>query len=55
MYFINHGLRMTWLDKYVKDSVSDDQLIGNVVNWPKHCFNLNASTFIKFIDEYECN
>ena len=39
----------------LKKHVSDDPLTNNVVNGPKHCFNLNDSTFTMFIDECETN
>ena len=53
MYFRNYGLRKTWLDKCLKRHVSEDLLIGNLVNGPKHCFDLNDSTFTILIDHYE--
>ena len=36
MYFRNYGLRKTWLDKCVKNSVLEDPSTGNMVNGPKH-------------------
>ena len=36
MYFRNYGLRKTWLDKSLKNPVSEEPLTGNVVNGPKH-------------------
>ena len=50
MYLRNYALPKTWLDKGLKRPVSEDHLAGNVVNGPKHCFNLNDSTFTIFID-----
>ena len=41
--------------KCLKSPVSVDHLTGNVVNVPKHYFNLNDSTFTKFIDHVEGN
>ena len=55
MYFRNCGLQKTWLDKCLKSPVSEDPLTGNLVNVPKHCFNLNYSTFTMFIDQCEGN
>ena len=53
MYLINYRLGKTWLGKSLKSPVSTDHLTGNVVNGPKHCFNLNHSTFTIFIDQCE--
>ena len=39
----------------LKSPISGDHLTGNVVNGPKHCFNLNDSTFTIFIDHVEDN
>ena len=55
MYFRNYGLRNTWLDKCLKSPVSGDHLTGQVGNRPKQCFNLNDSTFTKFIDHCQDN
>ena len=55
MYFRNYGHGNTWLDKSLKSLVSEDPLTSNVVNEPKHCFNLNESTFTIFIDHCEGN
>ena len=55
MHFRNYGLRMTWLDKCLKSRVSEDLYTGNMVNGPKHSFNLNESTFTIFIDHCEGN
>ena len=55
MYFPNYGLWDAWLDKCVKSPVTEDLLTGNVVNSPKHCFNLHNSTFTIFIDQFEGN
>ena len=51
--FPKYGLRKTWLDKCVKSLASENPLTGNVVNGPKHCFDLNDSTFTIFIDHCE--
>ena len=44
-----------WLDKCLKSPVSADPLQGNVVNGPKHIFNLNESPFTIFIAYCEVN
>ena len=38
-----------------KKSLSDDPSTSNMVNGPKHCWNLNDSTFTIFIDRCEEN
>ena len=53
MYFQNYVLRKTWLDQCLKSPVSEDPSKSNIVNAPKHCGNLNDSTFTIFIDQYE--
>ena len=55
MYCRNYALRKTWLDKCLKSPISEKPLTGNVVNGPKHYFNLNDSTFTMFIDQFESN
>ena len=55
MYFRNYGPRKTWLGKCLKSPVLEEPLTSNVINGPKHCFNLNDSTFTKFIDHCEGN
>ena len=40
----------TWLDKCLKNPVPDDPSTSNMVNVPKHCWNLHHITFILFID-----
>ena len=55
MYFRNYRLRIKWLDKCLRSSVSEDPSTGDLVNRPKHCLNLNASTFTIFIDHSEGN
>ena len=47
--FWTYGLRKTWLDKCLKNFVSEDHSTCNMVNGPKHCWNLNHSTFTIFI------
>ena len=55
MHFRNYGLQKTGLDKCLKSPVSEDPSISNIVNWPKHCWNLNDGTFTIFIDGCETN
>ena len=43
------------LDKYLKSPVSEDYSKSNMVNQPKHSWNLHDSTFIIFIDHCEGN
>ena len=45
MYFWTYGLRKMWLDKCLKSTFSEDPSKSNMVNEPKHCWNLNDSTF----------
>ena len=40
----------TWLDKCPKTFFSGDASTNNIVNVPKHCWNLHHTTFIIFID-----
>ena len=37
MYFRTEVVRKTWLDKCLKNPVSEDPLTGNKVNGPKNC------------------
>ena len=55
MYFWTYGLRKTWLGKRLKSPLSEDPSTSNMVNGPKHCWNLNDSTFTIFIDRCEEN
>ena len=55
MYFRNYELRKSWLHKCLISTISEDHFRGNVVDGPKHCFNLNKSTFTIFIDHCESN
>ena len=55
MCFRNYGLGYPWLDKCLKSSISEDPSKSTMVNGPKHCSNLNRSTFSIFIDECERN
>ena len=49
MYFPKYRPRNTWLDKYLKNRISEDPWTENMGNWSKQCSNLNDSTFAKFI------
>ena len=51
----NFGLSRAWLDNCLKSPASEDPSTSNMVNEPKHCWNLNDSTFIIFIDKCEGN
>ena len=42
-----------WLDKCLKSSVWDDPSTRNMVNGPKHLFNLITSSFALFVDHFE--
>ena len=55
MYFGNYGLPKTWLDQCLKSPFSEDPSKRNMVNAPKHCSNLNKSTFTIFNDHWELN
>ena len=44
MYFRDYGLQKTWLDQYLKTPVSEDPTKSNMVNAPKHCSNLKATS-----------
>ena len=55
MYFWTYGLRKTCLDKCLKDPLSEDPSITNMVNGSKHCSNLNDNTFTIFINHCHCN
>ena len=53
MYFWTFGVGKTWLNQSLKSSVSEDPSTSNMVIGPKHCWNLNDSTFTIFIDPCE--
>ena len=53
MYFRNYGLQKTWLDIAIKSPVSAYPFTSNMVNRPKHCWNLNNSTVTIFGDHFE--
>ena len=55
MYFWTYGHGKMWLDKCLKSPVSEDPLTSNMLNVPKHCLNLNGSTFTIFIGPCEGN
>ena len=45
----------TWLDKCLKSSVLEAPSTSGMVNWTKHCRNLNQNTLIIFIDHCQGN
>ena len=53
MYFRNYGPRKTWSGKCLKSPVLDHRSTGNMVNGPKHWFNLNGSSFTIFVHHCE--
>ena len=55
MRFSTDGLRKTQLDKSLKSPVSEEPLTSNMVNGPKHSWNLNDSSFTRFTDPCEGN
>ena len=55
MCFRFYRLQKAWLDACLKSPVSEDPSRSNMVNGPKHCWNLNASTFTILIDNSEGN
>ena len=55
MYFWLYGLKESMLDHCLKSPVSEDPSTSTMVKWPKHCWNLNDSTFNIFIDTCESN
>ena len=55
MYFWTYGHRKTFLNKCLKGLVSDNPWTSNMVNGPKHCWNLNNKTFTIFIGPCEKN
>ena len=55
MYFPNYRLQKTLLDNCIKNAISEDPSRSNVVNGPKHCWNLNNSALTIFSDKFEDN
>ena len=55
MYFRNYELRKIWSDNCLKRPVSQSPSTSNMLNGPKHCWNLNDSAFTIFIDLCEGN
>ena len=55
MYSWTYGLGKTWLKKCLESRVSDDPSTSDMANGPKHCWNLNDSTFTIFFDPFESN
>ena len=54
-YFWTYGLRKTWSDKCLKSPFSKDPARSNMVNWPKHCSQLDHSPSTIFIDPFVGN
>ena len=50
MYFWTYRLRKTWLDKCLKSPILEKPSRSSMVKGRKHCWNLNDSIFIIFID-----
>ena len=48
MYFRNYRLRNRWLDKFLKSPIRKNNLTGNLVNGPKHSFDLNTLKVMAF-------
>ena len=44
MYLRNYGLPSTLLDQCLKSPVSEDPTKSNMINAPKHCFNLKDTS-----------
>ena len=55
MYFLVYGLPKTWLDKCLKNPVSEDPSRSHTVNGPKHCLKHNNNIFTIFIGPCENN
>ena len=55
MYFWNYRPRKWWLEKCLKGPGSEDPSTSDMVNGPKHSWNLMASTFTIFIGHCEGN
>ena len=53
MYFWNYTLWYTCLNECVKSTISEDPSTWDIVNSPKHCWNLIAKTLAIFIDHCE--
>ena len=51
--FSNLRLQKMWLDKCLKSPNSEDPLTSDMLNGPKHCWNLNDNNFTIFIDPCE--
>ena len=43
----------TWIDQCLKSPVSEDASTSNMVNVPKHCWNLHHSIFIILIGHWQ--
>ena len=49
--FVKLRTPKTWLDKCLQSPVLEHPWRRNMVNGPKHCWNLDQSTFVIFIDQ----
>ena len=50
MYFRNYGLRKRWLNKCLKNTISEDTSASGMVNENKENWNLDGKIFIIVID-----
>ena len=55
MCFRNYGFRKTWLDIRLKSPFSEDPFTANMVNGPKNCCNLTATSIKIFSYHFEDN
>ena len=55
IYFRSYRLQKTWLDKCLKNHVSEEPSTNKMVNGSSHCWDLHDSTFIMIIDHCERN
>ena len=53
MYFRNYRLSITWLDNYLKSTVSVDPSTLNMLKALKHLRNLDERTFLIFLHDSE--
>ena len=53
MYFQNHGLQKTCLNKFLKNTIRKDTSASGMVNGKKHCGNLDDTTLSVVIDHCE--
>ena len=53
MYFRSYRLSETWLDHFLKSTVSELPLRVNMLKDPKQLLNLDESTFVIFFPQSE--